>query len=136
MGPIDWLAVILAAALAFGVGGLWYGPLFGRAKLEEVGPGGLAARRNPGRTLGLTAALLLVSATMLGHMFARLPAESLAAKPRHYFMMAGGLAVAFVIPALWISYTHQRLSTRLALIDAGYWIVAYLAMGAAFWLLA
>ena len=135
MGPINWLAVILAAALAFGVGGLWYGPLLGRAKLEEVGPGGLAARRHPGRTLGLTAALLLVSATMLGHLFARLPAESLAAKPGLYFMMAGGLAVAFVIPALWISYTHQRLSTRLALIDAGYWIVAYLAMGGAFWLL-
>jgi hypothetical protein len=135
MGPIDWLAVVVAAALAFAVGGFWYGPLLGRAKLEEVGPGGLAARRNPGRTLGLTATLLLISATMLGHLFARLPAEDLAAKPWLYFMMAGGLAVAFVIPALWISYAHQRLSTRLALIDAGYWIVAYLAMGAAFWLL-
>jgi len=135
MGPVNWLAVVVAAILAFAVGGLWYGPLLGRAKLEEVGPGGLAARRNPGRTLGLTAALLLVSATMLGHLYARLPAENLAAKPWLYFMMASGLAVAFVIPALWISYAHQRLSTRLALIDAGYWIVAYLAMGAAFWLL-
>jgi len=135
MGPVNWLAVMLAAVLAFSVGGLWYGPLLGRAKLEEVGPGGLAARRNPGRTLGLTAALLLVSATMLGHMFARLPASDLGAKPWLYFMMSGGLAVAFVIPALWISYSHQRLSTRLALIDAGYWLVAYLAMGAAFWLL-
>jgi hypothetical protein len=135
MGPVNWLAVVVAAILAFAVGGLWYGPLLGRAKLEEVGPGGLAARRNPGRTLGLTAALLLVSATMLGHLFARLPAGSLDAKPWLYFMMSGGLAVSFVIPALWISYTHQRLSTRLALIDAGYWIVAYLAMGAAFWAL-
>jgi len=135
MGPVNWLAVVVAAILAFAVGGLWYGPLLGRAKLEEVGPGGLAARRNPGRTLGLTAALLLVSATMLGHLVARLPAGSLDAKPWLYFMMSGGLAVSFVIPALWISYTHQRLSTRLALIDAGYWIVAYLAMGAAFWAL-
>ena len=135
MGPVNWLAVVVAAILAFAVGGLWYGPLLGRAKLEEVGPGGLAARRNPGRTLGLTAALLLVSATMLGHLVARLPAGSLDAKPWIYFMMSGGLAVSFVIPALWISYTHQRLSTRLALIDAGYWIVAYLAMGAAFWAL-
>ena len=135
MGSINWLAVVAAALIAFAVGGLWYGPLLGRAKLEEVGPGGLAARRTPGRTLGLTAALLLVSATMLGHLFARLPAGDLAAKPWLYFMMAGGLAVAFVIPALWISYNHQRLSTRLALIDAGYWICAYLAMGAAFWAL-
>lgn len=135
MGAIDWPAVVLAAVLAFAVGGVWYGPLFGRAKLAEVGPGGLAARRTPGRTLGITAALLLVSATMLGHLFARLPAENLAARPWLYFMMAGGLALAFVIPALWISYTHQRLSTRLALIDAGYWLTAYLAMGSAFWVL-
>jgi hypothetical protein len=136
MGPVNWPGVAAAALLAFLVGGLWYGPLFGRAKLEEVGPGGLAARRDPARTLGLTSVLLLVSATMLGHMFARVPAENLAAKPWLYFMMSGGLAVAFVIPALWISYTHQRLSTRLALIDAGYWLIAYLAMGAAFWALA
>jgi hypothetical protein len=135
MGPVNWPGVAVAALLAFLVGGLWYGPLFGRAKLEEVGPGGLAARRDPARTLGLTSVLLLISATMLGHLFARLPAENLAAKPWLYFMMSGGLAVAFVIPALWISYTHQRLSTRLALIDAGYWLTAYLAMGAAFWAL-
>ena len=133
MGPMNWLAAVVAAVLAFAVGGLWYGPLFGRAKLEEVGPGGLAARSNPGRTLGITAVLLLVSATMMAHMFARLPAESLTAKPWLYFLMSGGLALAFVIPALWISYTHQRLSTRLAMIDAGYWLVSYLAMGAVFW---
>ena len=133
MGPMNWLAAVLAAVLAFGAGALWYGPLFGRAKLEEVGPGGLAARRTPARTLSLTAALLLVSATMMAHMFARVGAETLAAKPWLYFMMSGGLAVAFVVPALLISYTHQRLSTRLALIDAGYWVVSYLAMGVGFW---
>ena len=134
MGPMNWLAAVLAAVLAFAVGGLWYGPLFGRAKLEEVGPGGLAARSHPGRTLAITAVLLLVSATMLGHLFARIGAETLALKPWLYFMMSGGLAIAFVIPALWISYTHQKLTTRLAMIDAGYWLVSYLAMGVAFWL--
>ena len=79
--------------------------------------------------------MLLVSATMIGHMFARVGAETLGAKPWLYFMMAGGLALAFVVPALLVSYTHQRLSSRHALIDAGYWQVAYLAMGAVFWLL-
>ncbi|MDP3675036.1 MAG: DUF1761 domain-containing protein [Novosphingobium sp.] len=132
---MNWLAAVLAAVSAFAVGGLWYGPLFGRAKLSEVGPGGLAARSNPGRTVGITAVLLLVSATMMAHMFARIGGETLAAKPWLYFMMSGGLAVAFVIPALWISYTHQKLTTRLALIDAGYWLVSYLAMGATFWAL-
>ncbi|HUQ13098.1 MAG TPA: DUF1761 domain-containing protein [Novosphingobium sp.] len=135
MGPVNWLAVVAAALAAFAVGGLWYGPLLGRAKLEEVGPGGLAARRTPARTLGITLALLLVSATTLGHTFARTGAETLGLKPWLFFMMSGGLALTFVIPALWISYTHQRLSTRLALIDGGYWLLAYLAMGAVFWML-
>ena len=81
MGPMNWLAAVVAAVFAFAVGGLWYGPLFGRAKLEEVGPGGLAARSNPGRTLGITAALLLVSATMMAHLFARVGDATLADKP-------------------------------------------------------
>jgi len=135
MGPVNWLAVVAAALAAFAAGGLWYGPLLGRAKLEEVGPGGLAARRTPVRTLSITIVLLLISAAMIGHMFARVGPATLDAKPWLYFMMTGGLAGAFVVPALVISYAHQRLSTRLAMIDAGYWLVAYLAMGAVFWAL-
>ena len=121
------MAALLASAL-------WYGPLFGRARLGEVGPGGLGIRSAPARTLAISAVLLSVSASMMGHMFARVGAETLSAKPWLYFMMSGGLAIAFVIPALWTSYTHQRISTRLALIDAGFWLFAYLAMGAVFWL--
>jgi hypothetical protein len=135
MGPVNWIAVVAAAIVALALAAVWYGPLFGRAKLEEVGPGGLAARSHPGRTIAITAAMLLLSSSMIGHMFARVGAETLAAKPWLYFMMSGGLALAFVVPALLVSYTHQRLSSRHALIDAGYWQVAYLAIGAVFWVL-
>jgi hypothetical protein len=135
MGPVNWLAVVLAAVAAGVVSVVWYGPLFGRAKLAEVGPGGLGARTAPARTIALTLGLLLVSSAMMGHMFARIGEATLAVKWWLYFMQSGGLAIAFVIPSLWISYTHQRISTRLALIDAGFWLAAYLAMGATFWLL-
>lgn len=135
MGPVNWLAVLLAAVAAAVVAFAWYGPLFGRAKLEEVGPGKLAGRTSPARTIGLTAGGVLLMAVMMGHMFARVGAETLHAKPWLYFMMSGGLALTFVVPALLVSYTHMRASTRLALIDGGYWIVAYLAMGGTFWLL-
>ena len=77
----------------------------------------------------------LITATMMGHMFARVGEATLAVKWWLYFMMSIGLAGAFVVPALWISYTHQRIRTRLALIDGGFWIFAYLAMGLAFFLL-
>lgn len=135
MGPVNWLAVVLAVVAAMIVSAVWYGPLFGRARLAEVGPGGLGVRTAPGRTLALSAVLLFVSAAMMGHMFARVGPATLAVKPWLYFMMSGGLAGAFVIPSLWLSYTHQRISTRLALIDAGFWLAAYLSMGLVFWLL-
>jgi len=135
MGPVNWFAVVLAVLGALAVQGLWYGPLFGRARLAEVGPGGLGLRIAPARTVLITAALLFVSASMMGHMFARVGPATLALKPWLYFMMSGGLAGAFVIPGLWISYTQQRISTRLALIDAGCVLLSYLAMGLVFFLL-
>jgi len=135
MGPVNWIAVPLAVLAASAVAFLWFGPLFGRAKLAEVGPGGLAGRTAPARTFAVTGVALLISATMMGHMFARTGPDTLSAKPWLYFMMSGGLALTFVIPALVVSYTHMRASTRLAVIDGGYWLVAYLAMGGAFWLL-
>ncbi|AZI36690.1 hypothetical protein NT2_05_02710 [Caenibius tardaugens NBRC 16725] len=135
MGPVNWIAVAVAALAALVVAGLWYGPLFGRAKLEEVGPGRMASRTSTGRTGLTTVILLLLTAAMMGHMFARVGVETLAMKPWLYFMMSGGLALFFVIPALSLSYMHQRLSTRLGMIDGGYWLAAYLAMGLVFWLL-
>lgn len=135
MGPVNWLAVPLAALAAAAIAFLWYGPLFGRAKLEEVGPGRLAHRSSPARTVAITAISILLSSFMLGHAYARIGPDTLAAKPWLYWMQSGGLAIAFVIPALVVSYSHMRASTRLAAIDSGYWLAAYLAMGTAYWLL-
>ncbi|WP_298290210.1 DUF1761 domain-containing protein [Novosphingobium sp.] len=123
---------MVATLAALAVSALWYGPVFGRARLEEVGPGKLGIRRSPARTAALSAVLLFVTSAMMGHMFARVGQATLDVKWWLYFMMSGGLAIAFVIPSLWISYSQQRISTRLALIDGGFWLVAYLTMGLAF----
>ena len=34
---LDWLAILIATAVAFVLGGLWYGPLFGQAWLRALG---------------------------------------------------------------------------------------------------
>ena len=34
---INWLAVLAATASAFVLGGLWYGPIFGKAWMAEMG---------------------------------------------------------------------------------------------------
>ena len=129
MGPINWVAVILAANLAVAVGVVWHGPLFrtGRPLLESSG--------GPGKSYAMVVIVLLIGAVMLGHNFARIGAETLEAKPWLYFMQSGGIAIAFVMPAIWLAQARFRQSTMERLIDCGYWLAAYLTMGATFWVL-
>lgn len=130
MGPVDWIGVFLAACMALAVAALWY-RLFARPLAQMAGPGGLEWRRNPVVTISATVALIIPPAVLLGHMFARLSDPS---KWWLYPMMSGGIALFFVIPALWTNYLHQRNPRVIALIDAGFWLVAYLSMGFVFWL--
>ena len=133
MGPINMLAVLLAAVAAFAVGALWYGALFGKAWRGELGFDSCQPPKvGMGAMLGGNFVLLLLSALLLGHNFARNPGL-----PSHlYFMMSGGVAAFFIVPALWTTYLYQGRSLKLALMDAGHWIVAYLAMGTVFRLMA
>ena len=136
MGPINWLAVVLSANLAIAVGFVWYGPLFGGAPMFGRMTGE-QSEKGRGPVSGILGAVLLqaLSALMLGHNFARVGAETLVIKPWLYWMQTGGIALAFIAPALLISYSRQRLSMREALVDVGFWIVVYLATGTVFWAL-
>lgn len=118
MGPIDWLGVGGAWVAAALVGVLFYGRR--------------AAPRPPYWLHGAAALLLLTSAAMMGHMFARVGEATLAAKPWLYPMMSGGLALMFVAPALLITAVRRDTPLRAALLDCAAWVAAYLAMGAAF----
>ena len=134
MGPVNWIAVVLAANLAVAVGIVWHGPLFrtGRPLLEgRAREGGRKAR-----SYASVVFVMLLGAAMLGHSFARMGAATLAAKPWLYFMQSGGIALAFVIPAVWLTQARLSAETRLRLIDCGFWLVAYLTMGLTFWVLA
>ena len=48
---------------------------------------------------------------------------------------SGGIALFFVIPAIWLVSARQGQETRLRLLDCGYWLLAYLTMGTVFWAL-
>lgn len=135
MGPIDWLAVLLSANLAIAVGLVWYGPLFGGSSLlgRVVGEG--SQRGGRVRGMLMAAALQAISAIMLAHNYARIGPDVLAAKPWLYWMQAGGIAIAFVVPALFVSYSRHRLALREALVDGGFWVVVYLVTGTVFWAL-
>jgi Protein of unknown function (DUF1761) len=46
--------------------------------------------------------------------------------------MSTGIALGFIVPALGTNYLFSRASMKLFLIDAGYWLLFYTAMGAVF----
>ena len=48
-------------------------------------------------------------------------------------MQAGGLALAIVIPALWIAALRSGNAVRETRRDSAAFLAAYLAMGAVFW---
>lgn len=83
----------------------------------------------------LAGVVFVLAATMLGHGFARIGAETLAAKPWLYFMQTGGTALFFVVPAVWLTHTRNSTEPARRLLDCGFWLVAYLAMGTVFWAL-
>ncbi|MEO6093400.1 MAG: DUF1761 domain-containing protein [Novosphingobium sp.] len=128
MGPINWLAVILAANLATAVALVWHGPLF------RMGKPMLDGTQRSKRYLTLVL-VMLFAALMLGHLYARIGPATLAARPWIYFLQAGGIPIAFIVPALWLAESRHDVPWRDRLIGAAYWVTAYLLMGAVFWVL-
>lgn len=86
-----------------------------------------------GRLPALAYAWQIIPAMMLGHALARIGPETLAAKPWLYAMQSGGLALAFVIPALWMLGLRGRAAKGEIVRDSAAFLIAYLAMGAVFW---
>ena len=128
MGPnfvdINWWAVLVAAASAFALGGLWYGPLFKRAWCRENGidpdapPAG-----HPGRTFGTAFVAALVSAAAFAIILRPDP-------PLFIALHAGFLTgLAYVAMSFGINYAFAGRSFRLWLIDGGYHTLQFTLYG-------
>jgi MFS family permease len=126
---ISWLAVLVAAVAGFGVGGLWYGPLFAKAWQREAGLSDEEiAGANMPLIFGGTFVLNLIGAFILGHIL------STYGRPGLYTstLVGFGLGLAPIATSIGVNYLFQRKSLTLFFIDAGYWVVIYTVMGAIF----
>lgn len=129
MANMDWITILVAAAVGFVVGGIWYGPLFGAAWMKERGFTEEELKKgNMVLIYGTTFLLSIVSAIFLGHLLAHFGEMS----ARSTMMISTGIALGFIVPAIGINYLFSRASLKLFGIDAGYWIAFYAAMGAVF----
>ncbi len=126
---ISWVAVFVAAVAGFGVGGLWYGPLFAKAWQREAGLSDEEiASSNMPLIFGGTFVLNLIGAFILGHIL------STYGRPGLYTstLVGLGLGLAPIATSIGVNYLFQRKSLTLFFIDAGYWVVIYTVMGAIF----
>lgn len=128
MANANLLAVFVAAAAGFLVGGVWYGPLFGKAWMAENGfTEEQLKNANMLKIYGLTFAFSVLSAVFLGHLLAFFDTSA-----RATMMISTGIALGYIVPAIGTNYLFSRKSGKLFAIDAGYWVVFYAAMGAVF----
>ena len=131
MANANLLAILVAAAAGFLVGGIWYGPLFGKAWMQEHKFTEESLKNaNMVKIYGLTFDFSVLSAVFLGHLLAFFDTD-----PRSTMMISIGTALGFIIPAIGTNYLFSRASVKLFAIDAGYWTVFYAAMGLVFVLL-
>lgn len=131
MGPgtamldINWFAVLLAAVVSFVIGGLWYGPLFGKQWLRAsgvdeaaLGTGGM------GRIFALSFLMQLLAAAVL--------ALFIGAESTLTFGLFAGVAagVFWVATAFGVVYLFERRPFAHWAVNASYHIVVYAVMGA------
>jgi hypothetical protein len=122
--PFNWMAVIAATVAGFVIGGLWYGPLFGRAWERAAGmsPEALAGR-NMARVFGVSFVLLLIAAAVLALFIG--PEQPIA-----FGLMAGAAAGAgWVAPAFGVVYLFEARPLRQWLVNAGYFVLTLAVMG-------
>jgi hypothetical protein len=126
MPQVNLLAVLLATISSFVIGGIWYGPLFGKAWMDAHGftPDQLRQGFNPVKTYGVTFLIGLVTA----YTFA------MALDPE--LGWSTGATIGVVAGAVWVggsiatNYQFENTGNLLLMINAGYHTIRFAAMGA------
>lgn len=126
LDALNWLAVVVSALSAFVIGGLWYGPLFGKAwqtlsglSDEDIQQG------HPAKIYGGAFVLNLVAAFGMGMVLQRHPSPDLVSG----FNVGLLIGLAFVATTFGINYLFASKPLRLYLIDAGYMVVLMTVIG-------
>jgi hypothetical protein len=121
---LNWLAVIAATLAGFLIGGLWYGPLFGK---EWMVLNGITMENMPKHNLvklyGTTIFLNLIAATSLAMFIGNAGWQD----GLFYGFITG---LTFVATALGVSYLFESKPLKLWCINAGYQVVFFSVMGA------
>jgi len=125
ISQINVLAVLVASISRFVLGGIWYGPVFGKAWMQETGITEEKAKAsNMLRIFGLTFAASLVIAFCLAFFLGM--GSSLQSGVRYGFLIGFG----WVAMSMATNDLFEQRSFKLFAINCGYHIIAFVIMGA------
>ena len=121
---LNWLAILITPLAGFLIGGLWYGPLFGKAWMRASGITEEQVRaQNKAKTYGGVFALNLIAAASLA-MF-------IGPTGNWQFGLIAGLltGLTFISTAIGVTYLFESRPFSLFAINAGYQTVWFTVMG-------
>jgi hypothetical protein len=127
---INYLAVLIAAVVAWLAGAAWY-MVLGKtwAAAHGLTPEQMAAQRNrPGAFLPFI--YVFVAELVMAWVLAGLLGHIGALTVRGGIISAAFCWLGFVITTMAVNNSFARRDWRLLLIDGGYWLIALLLMGA------
>ncbi|TDR19568.1 DUF1761 domain-containing protein [Marinicella litoralis] len=122
---LNWLAVLIATAAAFILGGIWYGPLFSKPWMKAFGlSSDEVNQRHPGKVFGMAIMWTSVAAIMLA-LFIEPDADF------HLGAMTGFfIGIGCITPFMGIHYAFEGRDWKILAINAGYSTLALTLMGA------
>ena len=125
MADVNWLAVIVATVATFVLGGLWYGPLFGKLWMRASGMTDEELKRgNPGKIFGVSFVLQLIAAIVLAMFIGP------EATPAFATMAGMSVGLFWVGMGFGVVYLFEHRPFAHWAVNAGYQTVAFTMMGA------
>ena len=129
MLPVDinYLAVFVCGIISMLIGAMWYGPVFGKAWMKEVGytEDDLKKDFNPGKTYGLAVVSHIFMALVLAYLLQLTNASAIMDSIRISLSAWFG----FIFLTMFINSLFARKTFRLVAIDSGYQLVNMILFG-------
>jgi len=121
---INYLAVLVSGAVAFLIGGVWYGPLFGKSWMSAVGKTEeeLKQNFNPVKTFGLAFIGHVAVSLGLAYLMDLTSAQTFS----DAFRIAFVAWLCFSAATMFINFLFEGYKLKLLFINIGYQLVFFI----------
>jgi hypothetical protein len=131
--PINYVAVVVAALATMAIGTLWYGPLFGKPWMRMTG---LSKEGMKNMKMTVFGAMIggLITSLLMSYVLAHVIVFG--SEYTQTFGLMGGVTAAFwcwlgfAVPLSGAGYLWEGKPWKLWVLNAAYYLVSFLAMGA------